>query len=177
MTKVICKRHDGYTTYTTFDGEHLFQGSVEPRNYWNSWFTRVKRVEFSTDAGTFVIHRFAFNKDMEISQGNALFGKLRYRGRDGVALLRIDGTEVVAFIPGGSPALNLTYECHDPDGVTLFNVCVPTFWELFTASVRLDSRNVFLVGEIDRESLKDPAVAILFMFIEMFLDRGGPPGA
>jgi hypothetical protein len=172
MKSILARDHDGCRSYATFDGELLFHGRVEPQNYWNSWFARVKRVEFSCESGTFAIDRFSLDQVMKISNGKGLFGELRYRGRKEIELRRADGAAFAAFSPQGLVTFNRTYECHAPGDMTLFKVRVPTFSEWIVALRQLNFKIVYFVGECDRESMKDPAIAILFMFTEMFLDRG-----
>lgn len=179
MTKVQKQERDGCRTYTTFDGERLFESRIEPPNYLQSFkrlFTRPNRVEFSTEAGTFAIDRFAFDKAMEISSGEGLLGELTYKGWKEIKLRKMDGTAVVAFGPEGAVTSDLMYECRAPDGRTLFKVRNANWPEVTAALWQWDFKIHRLVGECDRESMRDPAVAILFMYIEMFLDRGKAEG-
>lgn len=181
LIKVITKTEGNHRRYLSWDGELLFEAIFEPANFFNSWFARLQKVTFLVNQESYEITSTTNRRTVEVTQGFRRVGYLENCVSRGYCVgLKFrwhhDKSEIEAITPEGLVTSSRSWRCTAPSGEILFESRPAGLGELFD-SWKTFSKALGTVGTIAPARKHDPAIAILFMYMEMFFPRGAAEGA
>lgn len=169
LTKVFVRTNDHRVSYYSWEEELLFEAIYEPGNYFSSLFTPLQKVTFIVGQECFEITSTVGRSAVEVTHGNQrvafleqaqseLFARsLRFRW--------LDQGEVVA---GEFTAGDHCWRCVHAPQVWIF--AVPgSGWGDLSLSWKTLGKSFRTAGELDLTRRHDPGIAILFMYIHLFL--------
>ncbi|HSI13769.1 MAG TPA: GNAT family N-acetyltransferase [Chthoniobacter sp.] len=169
LTKVYVKTNGNRRSYYSWDEELLFEAIYEPENYFTNWFARLQKVTFIVGQEHFEITSLAGRRAVEVMQGFKRVAFLEYAKSElftqCLKFRSFDRGEVIA----GTFATGEPYwRCVHSPQVWIFDVHHPG-WSDLPTSWKAISKTSRMAGELDLTRKHDPAVAILFMYIHLFL--------
>jgi hypothetical protein len=172
VTRILTKTTGNCRKYFTFEGEQLFEASFEPKNLFNSWFSRLSCVRFTVDGRRFSVSELAINSKIPVIENGSIFGYLENSNNTTLKFLKNDACLAWASSAHGTAGFNLAYKGWCCDSRLAFIVRCPQLREWISAFHKAFN----LVGEFDLSLKNEPTQAILFMYVEMFFDRGYASG-
>lgn len=169
LTKVFAKTDGNRLSYYSWDEELLFEAIYEPKDHFHSIFKPLQKVTFVVGQEHFEITSKVGRRAVEVTQGFKRVAFLEYAKSElftqCLKFRWLNNEEVIAgtFATGGP-----YWRCVQTPQVWIFDVHhpgwsdLPTSWKEIPKAFRM-------AGELDLTRKHDPAIAILFMYIHLFL--------